>query len=92
LAETGGMAVVTPNETTVLELPIAGLMTDKPAKHVAARMDELNALVKGQGCPLHAPFMTLSFLALLVIPKLKLSDKGLFDGGTFSFVDVIKTH
>ncbi|PIZ48806.1 adenine deaminase, partial [Candidatus Woesearchaeota archaeon CG_4_10_14_0_2_um_filter_57_5] len=45
LAETGGMAVVTPNETTVLELPIAGLMTDKPAKHVAARMDELNALV-----------------------------------------------
>ena len=61
-------------------------MSDRPAEEVAASYEALTALARELGSPLRAPFMTLSFLALLVIPALKLGDRGLFDAGAFRFV------
>ena len=84
----GGLAVSSQNSTEVLPLPIAGLMSDDDAYKVAKRYKELDSLVKQLGSTLQAPFMTLSFMALLVIPDIKISDMGLFDGRTFEFVDV----
>jgi len=72
----------------VLPLPVAGLMSDGYAEEVAAAYARLTRTAKSLGSPLHAPYMTLSFLALLVIPALKLSDLGLFDGSKFEFVPV----
>lgn len=69
----------------VLPLPVAGLMATGPVAEVAAAYEELDAAVKAWGSKLRAPFMTLSFMALLVIPALKLSDQGLFDGAVFEF-------
>ena len=69
-------------------MPIAGLMSDKNGYDVAKEYAKFNKLAHELGTPLHAPFMTLSFMALLVIPALKLSDKGLFDGSKFEFVDL----
>lgn len=89
VSRNGGMCYAGKNGMKIVELPIAGLMSDKTAEEVARQTDELNEIVKKSGCSLHAPFMTLSFLALLVIPKMKLSDKGLFDGSQFKFVDVV---
>ena len=88
LAERGGLCVVSKNETRCLPLPIAGLMSDADGREVAAQYVLLNQLAAACGCPLAAPLMTLSFLALLVIPSLKLSDRGLFDGNKFQFVDL----
>ncbi len=86
----GGLAVVTPaGEELVLPLPVAGLMSDQPGPAVAAAYTALDAAAKALGSPLQAPFMTLSFMALLVIPSLKLSDKGLFDGEAFRFVEAV---
>jgi adenine deaminase len=71
----------------VLPLPVAGLMSDRSGPEVAAAystLDDFSKIELGSG--LQAPFMTLSFMALLVIPSLKLSDQGLFDGDTFAFV------
>jgi adenine deaminase len=62
-----------------LPLPIAGLMTDKPLENVVKELEKLVAVSKKLGCGLDDPFMTLSFLALPVIPELKLTDKGLVD-------------
>lgn len=70
----------------VLALPVAGLMSQEDGYAVAAAYSKIDQLAKGLGSPLGAPFMTLSFMALLVIPHLKLSDKGLFDGDQFAFV------
>ncbi len=81
----GGIAVVTPNETLLLPLPIAGIMSAQDGETVAAQYTALDQAAKKLGCQLKAPFMTLSFMALLVIPELKLSDKGLFDGKEFKF-------
>jgi len=73
----------------VLPLPVAGLMSDQPGPAVAAAYSALDHFAKADlGSGLQAPFMTLSFMALLVIPSLKLSDKGLFDGEKFEFVEV----
>lgn len=84
----GGLAVVSPDGTElVLPLPVAGLMSDQPGPNVAAAYSAVDAAAKALGSPLQAPFMTLSFMALLVIPSLKLSDKGLFDGEAFRFVE-----
>jgi adenine deaminase len=69
-----------------LPLPVAGIMSDKPLQTVASEYENLSDLAKQYGCNLAAPFMTLSFMALLVIPELKLSDRGLFDGRKFGFV------
>lgn len=82
----GGLAVSHDANTTILPLPVAGLMSTDDAYEVAARYIALDKSVKTLGTPLAAPFMTLSFMALLVIPHLKLSDKGLFDGDRFGLV------
>lgn len=71
-----------------LPLPVAGLMATGDCRKVGDAYGLLDKLVKAWGSPLRAPYMTLSFMALLVIPALKLSDKGLFDGGRFEFTDV----
>jgi adenine deaminase len=84
----GGIAVVNGNEILVLPLPVAGIMSDKSGEIVAELYTTLDLAAKKLGSPLKAPFMTLSFMALLVIPALKLSDKGLFDGSKFEFVDL----
>ena len=87
IAAGGGISAVDRDGAArVLPLPIAGLMSPDPAETVARRYEELDAFAKHLGSPLDAPFMTLSFMALLVIPSLKLSDLGLFDGATFSLV------
>ncbi len=88
----GGIAVSADTEkgTAVMPLPIGGLMTGDDGYEVAARYAGINEMAKQLGTKLQAPFMTLSFMALLVIPALKLSDKGLFDGNKFTFVDVEK--
>ncbi|WP_201978900.1 adenine deaminase [Hymenobacter rubidus] len=90
IAAKGGLAAVGPDGQEILvPLPVAGLMSDQPGTEVAAAYAAVDALAKQLGSPLGAPFMTLSFMALLVIPSLKLSDKGLFDGQQFAFVDAV---
>ncbi len=81
----GGVTVVQDNKSETLELPVAGLMSNGDAYLVAEKYRILDKMAHDLGSKLRAPFMTLSFMALLVIPELKLSDKGLFDGNTFSF-------
>ena len=83
----GGISAVDDNNTKILELPVAGLMSTSNGYNVAEAYTEIDQFSKEiLGSKLSAPFMTLSFMALLVIPHLKLSDKGLFDGDTFSFL------
>ncbi|MBD2721562.1 adenine deaminase [Hymenobacter armeniacus] len=87
----GGLAAVGADGREILvPLPVAGLMSDQAGTSVAAAYAAVDALAKELGSPLGAPFMTLSFMALLVIPSLKLSDKGLFDGQQFTFVDAVE--
>ncbi len=84
----GGVSCVDgKNKTLLLPLPVAGLMSTEDGYHVAAQYTAIDALAKEMGSTLSAPFMTLSFMALLVIPHLKLSDKGLFDGDRFAFIN-----
>ncbi|MEM6763958.1 MAG: adenine deaminase [Bacteroidota bacterium] len=90
IAHHGGIAVYDGEHTEVLPLPIGGLMSPDSAETVSQQYQQLNQVVKEIGSPLHAPFMTLSFMALLVIPSLKLSDKGLFDGDKFEFVSLFE--
>jgi adenine deaminase len=84
-AARGGLAL-SASGTHVLELPIAGLMSDRPAEDVAATYARLTDGARALGSPLHAPFMTLAFLALIVIPALKLSDRGLVDATAMRFL------
>lgn len=84
----GGISLATETEEMVLELPIAGIMTNLPAEKVAEAYIRLDRRAKELGSRLRAPYMSLSFMALLVIPELKLSDKGLFNGKSFEFTDV----
>lgn len=89
IAVKGGLAVSGNGQTEVLPLPVAGIMSDGDAFEVAEQYIHIDQLAKSYGSLLlQAPFMTLSFMALLVIPELKLSDKGLFNGLEFDFVDV----
>jgi adenine deaminase len=81
--EQGGISCVNENETKVMGLPVAGLMSLKDPYEVAALYTAIDSMSKSLGSSLDAPFMTLSFMALLVIPHLKLSDKGLFDADAF---------
>ncbi len=83
----GGLSVADGPQVEVLPLGLAGIMSVDPGEKVAEQYIALDAKAKELGTPLAAPFMTLSFMALLVIPKLKLSDLGLFDGGSFSFTE-----
>jgi adenine deaminase len=84
----GGISLANGNEELVLELPIAGIMTNQAAEEVAEAYTKLDKRAKALGSKLRAPYMSLSFMALLVIPELKLSDKGLFNGKSFQFTDV----
>ncbi|QPH37696.1 adenine deaminase [Pedobacter endophyticus] len=86
IAEAGGIAAVGNEKEDVLPLPVAGLMSNENGYDVAKRYTSIDRFAKELGSTLLAPFMTLSFMALLVIPHLKLSDKGLFDGEKFEFV------
>jgi adenine deaminase len=85
IAEKGGISCVTGKEHSVLPLPVAGLMSAEDGYVVAEKYGAIDQQAKALGSKLSAPFMTLSFMALLVIPHIKLSDKGLFDGDVFSF-------
>jgi adenine deaminase len=89
IAARGGVAAVDVSEESVLPLPVAGLMSERDGYEVAASYKEVDAMSKNFGSKLKSPFMTLSFMALLVIPSLKLSDKGLFNGNSFTFVDPV---
>ncbi len=84
----GGISLASPDHEDVLPLPLAGLISDACAEDVAEGYARLTQAAKSLGSNLAAPYMSLSFLALLVIPELKLSDRGLFDARTFSFTPV----
>ncbi|WP_406824288.1 adenine deaminase [Pedobacter sp. KACC 23697] len=86
IKETGGVVALGHGKEEVLPLPVAGLMSNHNGYKVAACYTAIDQFAKDLGSTLLAPFMTLSFMALLVIPRLKLSDKGLFDGDEFKFV------
>jgi adenine deaminase len=86
----GGVAVATEEETTLLALPVAGLMSPEPFEEVARKSEAIVEALRGAGCTLDHAFMTLSFLALVVLPELHLSDKGLVRVSEegFSLVDL----
>ncbi len=84
----GGICAINDKESKVVALPVAGIMSDKPAEEIGKAYAELDTMAKNMGSTLRAPYMTLSFMALLVIPSLKLSDKGLFDGNSFQFTSL----
>ena len=86
----GGFAIVDGDFEDSLALPIAGLMTNEDSHEVAEKLEKLHKTAADFGCKLDSPFMTMSFMALLVIPAIKISDKGLFDCINFEFIDVIK--
>ena len=88
IGNTGGICAVNGNDKKSLALPVAGIMSDQNGWEAGRLYQEIDAMAKELGSSLKAPFMTLSFMALLVIPDLKLSDKGLFSGNSFSFVDL----
>jgi len=91
IAHKGGIAATDGEKLLVLPLPVAGIMTNADGYEVARQYAEIDLWVKTTlGCRLGAPFMTLSFMALLVIPELKLSDLGLFDGGRFAFAELFE--
>jgi len=83
----GGISCVNNKDERVLPLPVAGLMTTDDGYKVAEAYTAIDKMAKALGSSLSAPFMTLSFMALLVIPHLKLSDLGLFDGDAFKFAN-----
>ncbi len=86
IARKGGISCVSPGSEMVLGLPVAGLMSNEDGYAIAAGYTAIDAMAKSLGSGLSAPFMTLSFMALLVIPHIKLSDLGLFDGDQFRFI------
>lgn len=84
----GGVCAVSDTDEKILPLPVAGIMSDKDGETVGKLYAELDAMAKQLGSTLKAPYMTLSFMGLLVIPSLKLSDKGLFNGKDFKFNNI----
>jgi adenine deaminase len=85
----GGVSLVNGREEYVLPLPVAGLMSADDGYKAAEAYEKMDRLAKQLGSKLKAPYMTLSFMALLVIPEIKLSDEGLFDGNKFEFTDLM---
>lgn len=81
----GGICAISNLEEKIVSLPVAGIMSDKDGATIGKQYAELDKMAKRLGSKLNAPYMTLSFMALLVIPSLKLSDKGLFNGSEFKF-------
>lgn len=89
----GGMVVVKNRKVLALvPLPIAGLMSDQSAHVVKWQVEELAKAWRTLGCPLHAPYMTLSMLALPVIPEIRLTNRGLVDVGTCSIASVVSPN
>jgi adenine deaminase len=88
IAEKGGISLVDGATRRVLSLPFAGIMSGIDGFEVARQYEEMDKEAKNMGATLFAPYMTLSFMALLVIPEIKLSDKGLFDGTHFRFTGI----
>jgi adenine deaminase len=86
----GGLAVIHEGQKESLALPIAGLMSNEDVYAVAGKYSRIEKFAENLGCTLNAPLLTLSFMALLVIPRLKLSDKGLFDAEKFVFISVFE--
>src|SRR5690606_17619248 len=84
----GGISAVSKSDEYILPLPVAGIMSDQNGHAVGKAYAALDSMAKKLGSTLQAPYMTLSFMALLVIPSLKLSDKGLFNGNDFKFVSL----
>ena len=84
----GGLSAVSSTEEQILALPVAGLMSDQDGYQVSKEYTAIDKIKKKMGATLKAPFMTLSFMALLVIPSIKLSDLGLFDGDQFEFMEL----
>jgi adenine deaminase len=93
IKQQGGICAVNEDEEWVLPLEIAGIMSAEDGFSIAREYEKIDRIAKETlGSTLSAPFMTLSFMALLVIPELKLSDKGLFDGRTFHFINSCKVE
>ncbi len=86
IKNSGGICAVNGGDEKILGLPVGGIISDKDGWETGKLYQEIDAMAKELGSTLKAPFMTLSFMALLVIPDLKLSDKGLFSGKAFQFV------
>jgi adenine deaminase len=88
----GGIALIDPSLNVIeeLALPYSGLMTNEDGIKVAEKYDALNKKAKELGCGFHAPFMTLAFMSLLVIPEIKIGDKGLFDVTSFNFIPIFE--
>ncbi|MDG5491795.1 adenine deaminase [Psychroserpens sp. SPM9] len=84
----GGICAVSPSEAHIVPLPVAGIMSDQDGETIGKQYAVLDQKAKALGSTLNAPYMTLSFMALLVIPSLKLSDKGLFNGSDFKFTSL----
>ena len=88
IENSGGICAVNAFEEKIVSLPVAGIMSDLSAQEIGKSYAELDQMAKEMGSKLRAPYMSLSFMALLVIPSLKLSDKGLFDGNSFQFTSL----
>ncbi|MEI8085361.1 MAG: adenine deaminase [Paludibacter sp.] len=86
----GGILACNGEKTCLLSLPVGGLMSDADGAAIAQKYEEVDAMAKELGSTLRAPFMTVAFMSLVVIPELKLSDKGLFDVKTFSFTNLME--
>ena len=84
----GGVSAVSGDREEILPLPVGGIMSASDCYEVAAAYTSIDRLAKEMRATLNSPYMTLSFMALLVIPDLKLSDKGLFNGQRFEFTEV----
>ena len=85
----GGILACERDKTILLPLPVGGLMSDEDGATIAQRYEAVDRMVKDLGSQLKAPFMTVAFMSLLVIPKLKLTDKGLFDGRNYCFTELM---
>jgi len=86
----GGILACEGDRVCLLPLPVAGVMSADEGFVIARLYEEIDAMAKELGSTLHAPFMTLAFMSLLVIPELKLGDRGLFDGKNFKFVELME--
>lgn len=86
----GGISAISEEKEMVLPLPIAGIMSNEDYSEVVNKYGAIDNMAKSLGSTLYAPFMTLSFMALLVIPKIKLSDMGLFDSEKFQFINIFE--
>jgi len=86
----GGIVACHGEQSCLLPLPIGGLMSDVEGKYIARKYEEVDAWAKELGSSLNAPFMTVAFMSLLVIPELKLTDTGLFDGSIFAYTKLME--